>query len=535
MTAAASTPGLPRAPRSASRAAQAGLLVLAMAAAGVIAVLMRQDANWDLKNYHFYNAWAFVHGRMGWDLAPAQLQTYLNPLLDLPFYGMVAADWPPRAIAFVMGLPAGVGAFFLIKTLNILFGDVAARERRNYVAFAFVLGILAANPVSMLASTMNEWQGSALAMIALWLLLRRMRAGAIGWRATAVAGLLCGTASGLKLTAATFAVGLFAALLARPPIARRGVREAFVLGLGVLVGVALTMGFWMRTLQAQFGNPLFPFYNDWFRSPWGDPAPILIQTFGPQTPLEWLYFPLLLFRHTAGLVASSGFRDWRLPILYLAAIAAVIAWAVRRRRNLLLPPSPGPTDAWRFTTIFWIVSYVAWLAIHGIYRYIIPLELLSGALLLYCLRWIFSERRLNAGIVVVSIVVIFTIRYPYWGRVDFGERFFNVAVPPVEPHALILLINDEPMAHVLPFFPADGRFLGVRTNFVNPQQTNRMAAEVARVIRTHAGPMYALAFPPGSGEDVLAAHRVRRAAGGCAPVVTNLLRRPLELCRLERL
>ena len=73
-----------------------GLLLAAMLLAGTASVLLlRQDANWDLQNYHFYNAWAFVHGRLGWDLAPAQLQTFHNPLLDLPFYGMVAADWPP--------------------------------------------------------------------------------------------------------------------------------------------------------------------------------------------------------------------------------------------------------------------------------------------------------------------------------------------------------------------------------------------------------------------------------------------------------
>ena len=86
-----------------------------MLAAGTLAAIVRQDANWDLKNYHFYNAWAFVHQRMEIDVAPAQLQTYLNPLLDLPFYAMVAAGWPPRAIAFAMGLFAGAGAFFLVK------------------------------------------------------------------------------------------------------------------------------------------------------------------------------------------------------------------------------------------------------------------------------------------------------------------------------------------------------------------------------------------------------------------------------------
>src|ERR1700675_206739 len=99
--------------RATRRLLEAGVLLAAILVAGLAsALLLRQDVNWDLRNYHFYNAWAFVYGRLGWDLAPAQLQTLHNPLLALPFYWMVAADWPPQLISFVMAAPAGVGAFF---------------------------------------------------------------------------------------------------------------------------------------------------------------------------------------------------------------------------------------------------------------------------------------------------------------------------------------------------------------------------------------------------------------------------------------
>src|SRR6185437_2573151 len=32
------------------------------------AFLLRPDANWDLANYHYYNAWAFLNGRTGEDI-----------------------------------------------------------------------------------------------------------------------------------------------------------------------------------------------------------------------------------------------------------------------------------------------------------------------------------------------------------------------------------------------------------------------------------------------------------------------------------
>jgi hypothetical protein len=511
----------------------AGLLLASMLAAGAIAALVPQDANWDLKNYHFYNAWAFVHGRLAVDLAPAQLQTYLNPLLDLPVYAMAAADWPPRAIAFSLGLFAGAGAFFLIGLLQILFGDMPAIERRNYVVFAALLGLLAADPVALFATTMNEWQGAALTMLALWLLARRIALPAIGAATLLAAGLASGAAAGLKLTSAPLALGLCAALLARRPLGRRGVPDAFVFGLAVLVGMAITGGFWFQTLYARFDNPVFPFFNEWFRSPWWDARPVLESRFGPRSAIEWLYFPLRLFGNAAGVVATGGFRDWRLPVLYVAALVALACW-LARGRAAAASWLPGPAAAWRFVAIFWVVSYVVWLAVYALYRYIVPLELTSGALLLLCLRLIFPLRARNPVIVVVTVIVVAFTRYPHFERVDFGARFVDVRVPPVAPHAAILLVADAPMSHVLPFFPPDARFVGIKNNLIDPAMGNRLATEIAHTLREHDGPLYALASPPGANEAALAAHRLRRVAGSCAPVASNLTRQPPELCRLER-
>ncbi len=527
-------PALARAFARRRRAArEVALLAAAMLVAGTLAALLRQDANWDLKNYHFYNAWAFVHGRLAVDIAPAQLQTYLNPLLDVPFYAMVAAGWPPRAIAFALGTVAGAGAYFLIRLLALLFADLPPVERRNYVIFAAALGLLAADPAALLASTMNEWPGGALAILALWLLVRHLALPRIGVGTLVLAGLASGLAGGLKFTAAPFAVGTCAALLLRPPVLRRGLHDAFVFGLAVLAGMAITGGFWVYALYERFGSPVFPYYNAIFRSPWWDARAVLDSRFGPQSPLEWLYFPVLLFRGTAGLVATSGFRDWRLPVLYVMAVAALIAWLVRRDTTAR-PAPPGPVAAWRFVAVFWLVSYVVWLGVYAIYRYLIPLELLSGALLLYCMRWVFPGRSLKPAIVAVTIVLIAFTRYPYFERVDYGPAYLRVEVPPVSPHALVLLAGDAPMSHVLPFFPADARFVGIQSNFIDPAMTNALAAEVARVVREHAGPLYALTPSIAGAQAALAAHRLRPVERDCAPVVSNLTRQTFELCRLER-
>ncbi len=64
---------------------------------GALAVGMGQDANWDLRNYHFYNAYAFLTGRFGRDLLPSQTPYFYNPLLDVPFY-LLATHLPARVV-----------------------------------------------------------------------------------------------------------------------------------------------------------------------------------------------------------------------------------------------------------------------------------------------------------------------------------------------------------------------------------------------------------------------------------------------------
>lgn len=61
---------------------------------GILSVMLGQDANWDLRNYHLYNAYAWLNDRLETDLAPAQMQSYFVPVLDVPYYGM-SVHWPP--------------------------------------------------------------------------------------------------------------------------------------------------------------------------------------------------------------------------------------------------------------------------------------------------------------------------------------------------------------------------------------------------------------------------------------------------------
>jgi hypothetical protein len=45
-----------------------------------------EDTSWDWQNYHEYSAFALINGRFNEDVAPAGIQTFLNPVAYVPAY-----------------------------------------------------------------------------------------------------------------------------------------------------------------------------------------------------------------------------------------------------------------------------------------------------------------------------------------------------------------------------------------------------------------------------------------------------------------
>ena len=79
---------------------------------GAWAVQLGRDANWDLQNYHWYNAYAILHWRYDRDVAPAMGQTFFSPLLYVPWY-LLGIALPARAMGFVIAAVQSVNLLLL--------------------------------------------------------------------------------------------------------------------------------------------------------------------------------------------------------------------------------------------------------------------------------------------------------------------------------------------------------------------------------------------------------------------------------------
>ena len=106
-----------------------GLPLLAMSLLGV-------DANWDLRNYHLYNVHAWLAGR-GHDIAPAMVQSWHNPLLDLPMYLLFTSGLPARATSLWLTLPTIAAIAFLLMLQRALSLDPDLHQARFGLAIAY--------------------------------------------------------------------------------------------------------------------------------------------------------------------------------------------------------------------------------------------------------------------------------------------------------------------------------------------------------------------------------------------------------------
>ena len=520
-------------PSGAARWAWAAALAACMAAAGLASVLAGLDVNWDLKNYHFYDAFAFHEGRLAWDVAPAQVQTYHNPLLDLGFYALVREIPSPRIIAFAMAIPAGIAGFLLLRLAAALF-PAGMALRWTWIAAAFAIGMTGASGQAVLGTTMNEWPPAMLLMAGLAAIVESIaRRGHAPRGAWALAGLAAGLAMGLKLTYGIFALGLVVAAAMRAPW-RASLAAALTSGACVVAGLAVTYGFWGTILWREFANPFFPYFNEVFRSPWYEPVAWFDLHFGPRDALQAAFFPFY-FAQQSLLVSDVAFRDWRLAALMALALAA-LARRVADRSGRESAPVLAHPDAWRFVAVFTLASYLAWIRLYGIYRYLVPLEMLSGPLIVACLAYLVRWPLLRAlAVAVVAALIVGTTRKGDWGHLPFRGYYFDVAVPEILPGALVIVGPFDPMAYTIPFFRHDARFVSPKNNLLELEQQNLLARRAAGLIATHRGPLYSLDMAPIPRVDPVLAHfGLVRDRASCLRIRSYLDDSSLQVCRVTR-
>jgi hypothetical protein len=517
------------------------LLLACLVLAVVVGVRPGQDANWDLRNYHYYNPHALVHDRYDLDVAPAQIQSWYSPLWDLGYYAMASAGVNSRVLTAVLSLPAGLALFLLVLVARRAAPGLGAVP----LAALVLLGATAAGGGPVVGTTMSEWHTVALVLLAVWLLLVAGERPERRLRLQALAGLCGGCAVGFKLTAAPFAVGLGVLLLCLPGRLRQRASGLGALALGGAAGFALVYGWWGWHLYQRYANPLFPYYNDLFGSPLMPRSSFTYDHFASRTLVDLLLRPFRVALPSVSYVGELPLRD---PRLAAGAVAAAVL-AVRARRR-------GPHGRGVLALIaFASVSYLGWARMFGILRYAGVLELLAALFVVLAVGELaavaIGPERPRALLVAGAAATVAAVcgilvatRSPDWGRVAHGAPAVRAEVGAVPPGAMVVIATEDPVAYVVPSLPAGMPVVSLVNNAyapVPPYEATLQRAAAERV-RRHPGPLLLLGRRGNADErygnasiaELLGQMGLRADVQACSPIRTAIDGDALGLCPMSR-
>ncbi len=450
-----------------------------------------EDTNWDLQNYHRFDAFALLHAREARDVAPAGPQSFLNPAPYLLPYGLDRL-LPPLAAGLLVAASQSLGLMLawaiawtlsrrllpsLLATCVACTGAVVLSE----LGTSFADLVLAAPPL-----------GSILLMLRAPPLPER---GALPERSAIpgllLAGALTGAAIGIKPTSLFLLPPLLVFGAMRQGHPSQGAKAAILLIAGAGLGGILSDGAWALTLWRQYGSPVFPFMNTVFRAAsaarvdFGDPR-----------------FHFMGWRHAIAIPAalatgsaSTGeisIRDGRLVFALLLGILRLAGRALLPRRSRRFDPLDAACG-------FILIGVPGWLVLCPIQRYAAVLEILSGLTVILLLARLPGRTAPLLATLLASILLIGTTR-----PADYFHRPWSAAsrlrVPPGIPPDATYGLLAQPLAEWVTIPPRPAHSFGLTSTLL--QTGGVLQRRLDAMLRASGGRLWLLSFDTSIGGQV---------------------------------
>lgn len=492
---------------------QGFILIVVVCCFGFLSIYFGQDNTWDTRNYHFYNGFAYVNHRLGWDFAPAMVQSYLNPIFDVVNYYLIRF-FNAKLVALFHGALTGLTVFLVYKIACILFSDTATTQRSLLIFFSVLIGATSSDNLSIVGLLTNDAKVAFFVIFSLYLILKAMSADSknkLFYYLTA--GFLLGLVTAFKLTSAIYSLS-FSIIIFGFTIRRQiSLLHMISFGLAVAVGFIVGDGYWMFGLYKAYGSPLFPYYNNIFHSPYAPNGDFQDRLYYPH---DYLIFPYLVgfFRNST----VEHLRDLRYAIIYTLGILYIFKLFRTNTLNTIQA----------FLLIWFTLSYVIWFFDFTIFRYLLPLDLLTGVIMVLLLNRLIP----NSKTVVILLCLICVALYgtnvmTRFDRTTFGNKFFSAQVPDLPDNAVVFL-QPTPIAYTIPFFNPKVHFVG-NLDVINKEKLNA-------VIRENISNVYSMKLKRDKQDDYLASYLKSQYqlvnTNECQQFVTNI-GDEIEVCKVS--
>ncbi len=461
------------------RPALVPLLAVPAALCAVWTVLAGKDVSWDLLNYHYYLPFELVAGRVSQDFFAASSQSYLNPVGYLPFYLMLAAGWHSVVVSIVLAAAHSLSVALLYLLAWRLFGHLAPRSRAVFAGLAAALGVATAVWWSTVGGSFLD---PLLVPPMLAGLLLLLDSGPHPMRQALLAGALFGAAAALKYSNAIFALAALPLALALPGLsAASRLRMGLAYAAGGTLAVGVLAGPWLALMWREFGNPVFPLMNGWFRSPDALPFNAIDTRFALEGPLAWLAFPFRMMALDRGLYVETFAPDLRFAALALVGLALGGVSLTRAA------PGPGALRGADARVLgFFAASLVLWMATSANGRYGMLVLLLAGVCLARLAERLLPRRGASitlSALLAIQLGLCVSASPPRWFLAEAWSRHWLPYMAPeraLREPALYVSIEVLTMAAVAPFLHPDAALVNLRGQHSIPGDSPKLAALLER-------------------------------------------------------
>lgn len=467
---------------------------------GLYSLWLGADANWDLYNYHLYNPFAWLHGKTDTDIAPAGLNSYFNPLLDLPLYWM-NTHLPPRLVGFLMGWLHGLCFVLVLGIARRALPALPDEDRLRLPLLVALAGCLTANFLSGVGNSMGDDSTALFSLAALLVLLSNWEE-LPRWRLRSLlilagSGVVAGLGVGLKPTNVSFAIALCLALSSYPERLLVRLRLSLAFGTGVLLGLGTAGGYWMYHLWATFGNPLYPQFGALFPNPLTQALNVADTRWLPHGALEAAFWPFV-FSANSYRIGEVAIRQIIWLLVYLLSWAWIARLALARSMQRLISPLAAPT---RFLMLYVVLAYLVWMQMFGYGRYLVPVEVLTPLAMFVLLERLLpyrSARVAAAGLIALAAAVVISGGDRSWGHQAWSEPLYHAEVPAIaqpERTTAIIASRHSAWAWLATLFPESVAFTRIESTFPG---TELFREHIRERVKTRGGPAFAII--DGSGD-----------------------------------
>ena len=506
------------------------------------------DVNWDLLNYHLYSGETALGWRAATDIAAAHRETYFFPGLDIFYAGLRHAFWnEPHLLAGMMAIPEGIACYFAWRICLVCLPDTAL-YRPLVATIAVLFGATGAAGLPTIGTTMSDMLPICFFLAATAMILEADLGTS---RTHAVSGGLLGVALALKLVLIYALVGTcLAVMTVRSTYLIGRLRNVACLCSCALLSYLTLTWWWLLRNERLFGNPLFPQFNDVFRSPWVAAARLTDDRFKPTTWFQALIGPLR-WAHWQSSVTETPARDVRLSLALIAVIALL---AIPILGKSIVDKQSKPRRNAIFVSVLAVTGFIVWEKVFSILRYLAAFELLAGIVIvavpaLWLPKWRYVP---VATIVVAASLAGLTTVYPFWS--DYGidkntkywptiDRFrgpgdaVQVQFPVLPPDTMIIELDSTPTGYLATFAPQNVVFVGANNNVIRPGDREGLAQEAEMAIRMHQGPLWGVEQPDRGdprADETLGYYGLQRVQN-CIQIQSNLDQNRSRLCPLTKI